>query len=159
MFSDSKRQVLESRTAFTLVEVMVAMSVIGIGIATTVTALTNLNSLASISRDYTGAYSAAMYQIDKILSDAPFHPNPKDPTYNIPAVLTLGSTLETNIPIYQDPNGGTVVSGTRTTTVTDVSTTYSSVPLTMYQATVKIDYTYRSRPYTFSMSTLRVADK
>lgn len=159
VFHNSSLPIRRSFAGFTLVEIMVALSVIGVGIATAVTALTNLNSLASVSRDYTGASSAAMYQIDKILSDAPFNPNPKDPNYNIPAVLTLGTTTEAGIPIYQDPDNGTIVSGKRTTVVTDASTTYNSIGLTIYSATVTVAYTYRNKDYAFSMSTLRTSDK
>jgi len=55
-----------------------------------------------------------------------------------------------------------VVSGTMTTTVSDISSTYTqgsqTYPVTMYQAVVTVTYTYLSRNYSFSMSTIRASD-
>ena len=150
--------------AFTLVEAMVAISVLGIGIASAVGALTKFNSIASISRNATGAYAAVMNQIDLIQSDAPFNPQKTNPdgTAQIPPELRLGTQTQNNVPIYQDPNTGVIVSGTMTTTVSDISSTYTqgsqTSPVTMYQAVVTITYTYLSRNYSFSMSTIRASD-
>ncbi len=147
---------------FTLVEVVVAMAMVGIGIATVVTALTTLNSTASINRNYTGALSAGTFQIDKLLSDAPFKPTTQDTNgnYIIPPVLTVGTTTANNIPVYQDPATGTVVSGTRTTQVTALpAVNFIGSSITIYQATVTINYNYRNRAYSYSMSTLRTPDQ
>lgn len=57
-----------------MVEVIVAISVLGIGIASTVGVLTKFNSIASMSRNATGAYSAVMNHIDLIQSMSPFNP-------------------------------------------------------------------------------------
>ena len=56
-------QKARATAAFTLVEAMVAISVLGIGVASAVGALTKFNSIASISRNATGAYAAVMNQI------------------------------------------------------------------------------------------------
>jgi type II secretory pathway pseudopilin PulG len=150
--------------AFTLVEAMVAISILGIGVASAVGALTKFNSIASISRNATGAYAAVMNQIDLIQSDAPFNPGKTNPdgTAQIPPELQLGTQTQNNVPIYQDPNTGVVVSGTMTTTVSDISSTYTqgghTYPVTMYQAVVTVTYTYLSRNYSFSMSTIRASD-
>ena len=150
--------------AFTLVEAMVAISVLGIGVASAVGALTKFNSIASISRNATGAYAAVMNQIDLIQSDAPFNPQKTNPdgTAQIPPELQLGTQTQNNVPIYQDPNTGVVVSGTMTTTVSDISSTYTqgsqTYPVTMYQAVVTVTYTYLNRNYSFSMSTIRASD-
>ena len=150
--------------AFTLVEAMVAISVLAIGVASAVGALTKFNSIASISRNATGAYAAVMNQIDLIQSDAPFNPGKTNPdgTAQIPPELQLGTQTQNNVPIYQDPNTGVVVSGTMTTTVSDISSTYTqgsqTYPVTMYQAVVTVTYTYLSRNYSFSMSTIRASD-
>jgi type II secretory pathway pseudopilin PulG len=160
------RQKARAVAAFSLVEAMVGISVLGIGIASTVGALTKFNSIASISRNATGAYAAVMNQIDLIQSDAPFNPqkqktNP-DGTAQIPPELQLGTQTQNNVPVYQDPNTGVVVSGTMTTTVSDISSTYTqgsqTFPLTMYQAVVTVTYTYLNRNYSFSMSTIRTSD-
>src|SRR5215471_12270546 len=150
--------------AFTLVEAMVSISVLGIGLASTVGALTKFNSIASISRNATGACVAVMNQIDLIQSDTPFNPQKSNPdgTAQIPPELQLGTQTQNNVPIYQDANTGTVVTGTLTTTVSDISSTYTqsgqTFPLTTYQAVVTITYTYLSQNYSFSMSTIRTSD-
>jgi type II secretory pathway pseudopilin PulG len=157
-------QKARATAAFTLVEAMVAISVLGIGVASAVGALTKFNSIASISRNATGAYAAVMNQIDLIQSDAPFNPGKTNPdgTAQIPPELQLGTQTQNNVPIYQDPNTGVVISGTMTTTVSDISSTYTqgsqTYPVTMYQAVVTVTYTYLSRNYSFSMGTIRASD-
>jgi prepilin-type N-terminal cleavage/methylation domain-containing protein len=148
--------------AFTLVEVVVAIALVGIGIATVVTALTSLNSSAAVNRNFTGALSAGTYQIDKALCDAPFKPTAQDSNgnYMIPPVLTVGTTTENNVPVYQDPATGTVVSGTRTTDVTaPAGVSFNGSTVTVYQVTTTVSYTYRNRNYSYSMSTLRTPDE
>jgi type II secretory pathway pseudopilin PulG len=68
-----------------MVEVVVAIALIGIGLSTTIGALTKFNAFASESRNATGAYAAAMNEIDAIQSATPFTP----PT-QIPSVLAVG---------------------------------------------------------------------
>ena len=150
--------------AFALAEVMVGVSVLGIGIASTAGALTKFNSNASISRNATGACAAVMNQIDLIQSDSPFNPQKtnQDGTAQIPPELQPGTQTQNNVPVYQDPSTGAVVSGTMTTTVTDISSTYSqsgqTFTLTTYRAVVTLTYTYLNRSYSFSMTTLRTSD-
>lgn len=151
-------------TAFSLVEVVVAVSVVSIAAACAVGALTRFNALASTARNATGAYTAVMNQIDLTQSDSPFNPQKTNPdgTAQIPPELQIGTRTQNNIPVYQDPKTGVIVTGTMTTTVTDVSSTYSNgsvtFPLTMYKAVVTINYTYLNRNYSFSMSTTRTSD-
>ncbi len=153
-----------SKSGFTLVEGIIGVTVLGIGVALTVGALTKFNAIAGSARNASGAYTAVMNQIDLIQSDGPFNPQKKntDGTPQIPPELTIGTQTQTNIPVYQDPNTGVIVAGTMTTTVSDVSSTYTSgsttFPLTMYKAVVTITYTYLNRNYSFSMSTVRASD-
>jgi type II secretory pathway pseudopilin PulG len=150
--------------AFTLAEAVVGIAVLGIGAACAVGALTRFNSLASAARNATGAYTAVMNQIDLIQSDSPFNPQKTnaDGTAQIPPELQIGTHTQTNIPIYQDPKTGVIVSGTMTTAVSDISSTYTNgsltFPLTMYKAVVTVTYTYLNRNYSFSMSTIRTSD-
>jgi prepilin-type N-terminal cleavage/methylation domain-containing protein len=150
--------------AFTLVEVIIGVAVISIGTACAVGALTKFNSLASAARNATGAYTAVMNQIDLIQSDSPFNPQKTNPdgSIQIPPELQLGTSTQNNIPVYQDPKTGVIVTGTMTTTVTDISSTYTNgsitFPLTMYKAVVTLNYTYLNRNYSFSMSTIRTSD-
>ena len=140
------------------------IAVLGIGVSCVVGGLTKLNALASTARNATGAYTAVMNQIDLIQSDGPFNPSKtnQDGTAQIPPELQIGTQTKSNVPVYQDPNTGVVVAGTMTTTVTDISSTYTNgavtFPLTMYKAVVTLSYTYLSRNYSFSMSTIRASD-
>jgi type II secretory pathway pseudopilin PulG len=132
-----------------MVEVVVAIALIGVGLSTTIGALTKFNAYASQSRNATGAYAAAMNQIDAIQSATPFNP-----PLQIPGVLTVGIQPAQAVTIYQDANSNTIVAGSRTTTVADVS----AGGVTIYRATVTVNYTYLGRPYSYSMQTLRAPD-
>jgi type II secretory pathway pseudopilin PulG len=152
---------------FTLVETVVAIGVIGIGVVSTLGALTKFNSMADMSRNGTGVCAAVLNQIDLIQSDGPFNPQKtNDPippatigTPQIPPELQLGTQTKAVV-VYQykdiNSNNIVIVPGTMTTTVTDINpgttTTY------MYKAVVTVTYTYLNRSYSFSMSTIRTSD-
>lgn len=159
---------------FTMAETVMAIAVLGIGVASTIGALTKVNSIAAMSRNSTGAYTVLTNQVDFFQSMSPFNPQksqiPIDtshgsyPTYN----MTLGTHnvsvngTDFNVPVYEykDSSGNVVlvVNGTVTETVTDLNfagTTPSSGP---FQAVFTITYTYLNRTYTYSMSTLRTSD-
>jgi type II secretory pathway pseudopilin PulG len=107
--------------AFTLVEAIVAVSLIGVGVATTLGALTKFNSIAATSRNVTGATAVLMNQIDLFQSMSPFNPQkpgsgvdpcggstpppqvPKD-YCNTPA--TYDMTIGTHTLGYKDPTTG-----------------------------------------------------
>src|ERR1700716_1891615 len=91
------------RAGFTLVEAVVAIALIGIGVASTLGALTKFNSIAAMSRNGTGAYRAVMNQIDLIQSDGPFNPgkfNADGVTRQIPPELALGTQTKNNVIVY-----------------------------------------------------------
>jgi hypothetical protein len=145
-------------------EAIVGMALIGLGVSCIVGSLTKLNAIAAAARNATGAYTTVMNQVDLIQSDGPFNPQKTntDGTAQIPPELILGTHTQNNVPIYQDPQTGVIVAGTMTTTVTDVSSTYTSASVTYsliaYKAVVTITYTYLSRDYSYSMSTIRTSD-
>lgn len=151
-----------STGGFTLVEAVVSITLIGIGVASTLGALTKFNSIADISRNGTGACAAVMNQIDLIQSDGPFNPQKtnNDGTPQIPPELVLGAHAPTNAVVYQykDLNNNTIVivPGTMTTTVTDLNP--GSTTVYMYQAIVTLTYNYLNRSYSFSMTTVRTSD-
>jgi len=140
---------------FTMVEAVVAIALVGIGVSSTVAALTQMNNFASVSRNATGAYAVVMNQIDKIQSDTPFNPQKGE----VPAELTLGTSATPNVSIYKDSATNTIVSGTMTTTVTDDSTSWNGVSITRYRATVAVTYRYLNRNYSFTMNTIRASDE
>ena len=135
--------------AFTMVEVVVAIALIGIGLSTTIGSLTKFNAYASQTRNATGAYAATMNQIDAIQSATPFNPPGQ-----IPSVLTVGVHPAEAVTIYQDANSNTIVAGSRATTNSDVS----AGGVTLYRANVTVNYSYLGRPYSYSMQTLRAPD-
>jgi Tfp pilus assembly protein PilV len=169
----------EGSAGFTFLETVVAVGLIAIGVATSFTALTKVNSIASTSRNATGAYTVCQNQIDAILANGPFNPQKTnaDGSKQVPPELALDSSRGGNpilgrwnnttkvwdysaVPIYQDPVTGVVVSGTLSTSVTDVTQTYGpyNMFMYMYQATVTVNYKYLNRNYSFSMSTVRASD-
>lgn len=96
---------------FTLVEAVVAVALIGVGVAATLGALTKFNSIASISRNGTGASAVLTNQVDLFQSMSPFNPQkgqvPKDPVY--PSTPTYDMTAAgVGVPVshtiyYKDP--------------------------------------------------------
>lgn len=146
------------RLAFTLVEVMVATALLGLMAGAALWALTQSNNYASVARLYTGAETAAQYQIDQFLSQSPFNPQLNE----VPAVCTLSppDQVENDIPIYTEPNGngGThSVLGTRTTTVSKVGN-IRGIDYTLYYATVVVRYSYRGKNYQVQLNAMRSSD-
>jgi hypothetical protein len=142
------------------VEVVMAIAVVGTMGAGAYVGFNSLNTYAISSRLYSEAQTAAQNQIDLILSKEPF-----DPTRSkIPTVLTLGTTTTPNVFVYKDPvSGKVVVTGTMTTTITDLGTTMtyagSTTNLNTYRATVTVSYLYRNQTYNVSMDTMRTGDQ
>jgi prepilin-type N-terminal cleavage/methylation domain-containing protein len=149
-----------AKRGFTLMEVVMALAVIGTMGAGAYVGFNSLNAYAVSSRLYSEAQTAAQNQIDLILSKEPF-----DPTKSkIPSVLTVGTTTTPNVFIYKDPvSGNTVVTGTMTTTVTDTGATMNyagaTTNLNIYRATVTVSYKYRNTNYSVSMDTMRTGDQ
>jgi type II secretory pathway pseudopilin PulG len=75
IFNNRRRITAKSRSGgFTLVEAVVGVTLIGIGVASTLGALTKFNSIAATSRNATGASAVLMNQIDLFQSMSPFNP-------------------------------------------------------------------------------------
>ncbi len=161
--------------AFTLVETMVAVSLIGVGIATTIASLTHINSTAANSRNVTGAYTVLMNQVDLFQSMTPFDPqdskipvdtsNGSYPLFDMTATTTPrqlsvdGASWSVPVYEYRDNTNNVVlvVNGQLTETVADLSSSTPALPNT-YQAVFTLTYTYRNRTYTYSMSAIRTSD-
>ena len=153
---------------FTLMEIVMALAVIGTMGASCYVGFNSLNTYAITSRLFSEAQTCAQNQVDLILSKEPF-----DPTNNkVPSVLggqvlaaNASTTVTTpNVFVYTDPvSGSTVVTGTMTTTITNVSNTMNftgvNTNLNTYRATVAVTYTYRGKNYSVSMDTARTADQ
>jgi hypothetical protein len=130
---------------------------IAIVCASFMVALTQLNSMAMVSRLYTGAYAVGQSQIDLISTDSPFEPQ----NNLVPTELTPGTTT-TTVTVYHDPISNNTINGTMTTTITTNNSSYSQGSVTetlyLYEAYVNVSYTYRGKSYNVSFSTLRTSD-
>jgi prepilin-type N-terminal cleavage/methylation domain-containing protein len=150
------------RRAFTLIEAMIAIALIGLAASATFAAIGKLNEYASISRLYTSAETVAQNQIDRILSDSPFNPSwnpPQIPASLVPDSQRGGPLVQNQVPIYTDPATGEVsVMGTVTTSVVDTGTSLNGSSLNVYRATVTVNYQFRNRKFAVVMSTLRTSD-
>jgi prepilin-type N-terminal cleavage/methylation domain-containing protein len=146
---------------FTLVETIIGLMILVVAASTIFFALIQINRAASIARLYTAAQFIVQSNINTIQSDSPFILTSSTLTTQIPSELELGTTTQTDIPIYVDPaTGTTLVSGTYTSTVTNISnTTNATNPLYAYLATVQLIYSYRSKTYQVIASTVRGSDE
>ena len=93
---------------FTLVESVVAVAVIGVGVASTLGALTKFNSIASMSRNATGASAVVLNQVDLFQSMSPFNPQRTPPQIPVDPAGTYDMTVGTHTIAYKDPSTGVV---------------------------------------------------
>jgi len=144
-------------SAFTLMEVVIAGGMLVIFVAAAVTAMTQINRWASAARLRTLALVIAQQKVDEVLK-APWTVLGSRST-----ILQAGAVTESSLPLNNDPFNNasglgsaftdldTPVNASRTTVVTDL-------PPRMVRAVVTVNYTYRSHPYTVSLTTLRSTD-
>lgn len=146
--------------AFSFVEVIVAVAVLGILAGSSIWTLTQMNHYASVTRLYTGAENAAQNRIDQILAEGPF--NPQAIPAEVPPVLALGTSAPTTVQIYSEPNpvgGPRVITGQLVSTVTKSNAVGSNgVDLNLYSATVSVTYAYRSKNYQVRLNAIRASD-
>jgi type II secretory pathway pseudopilin PulG len=148
--------------AFTLVEIVIALAMLGTMASGCFIGFNAINTYAVSSRLFTEAQTVCQNQIDLILSKEPF--DPTSTPAKIPAVLTLGATTTPNVFIYEDPvSGKVIVTGNMVTTVADAGMTETFVGantnLNVRQVNVTVSYTFRNTLYSVSMDTLRTADQ
>jgi prepilin-type N-terminal cleavage/methylation domain-containing protein len=152
----------QARSAFTLVEVVIALGVLGVMSGGAYIGFNTINAYAVSSRLYSEAQAVAQNQIDLILSKGPF--NITSTPNKVPAILTLGTATQPNVFVYNDPvSGQVIVTGTMTTKIEDpgLTQTYMSktTSLSMRKATVTVSYQFRNKNYAVVMHTLRTADQ
>src|SRR5919199_3538793 len=97
--STRKQPANQPCSAFTLLEIVIALAVLGTMAAGCYLGFNWLNTYAISSRLYSEAQAVAQNQIDLILSKGPF--NPKNG--KVPAVLQIGTTTTPNVFVYRDP--------------------------------------------------------
>lgn len=150
-----------SERGIALVEVMMAVAMLGFLSAATFWGFSQINTYSVSTRLYTTAQGVAQQAIDEILTKGPF-----DPERNlVPSELALGTHAPETAFIYRDPDTGeAIVTGQLIRTVSDSPTTMldsqgNTVSMKIRRATVDVTYRFRSRDYTVSMCTLRAADQ
>jgi len=160
-FNNVDLQTRSKAKGFTLVEAVVSVALLGIGVATAVTTVSKMNSLASMSRNATGASVVVQNEIDGILSNGPFNPQKTDPVTLqplIPPELQLGVHPDKDVAIYTEKANNVIVWGKLKTTIRDASATFNGRQMVLYTARVTVTYTYLNRNYSFSMDTVRASD-
>lgn len=143
---------LAALRAFTMVEAVVAIAVIGVGVASTVGVVTKMNQFAAQSRNMTGANTILQNQVDLFQSTSPF-----------PSVLPYGlsadgvtHTIAGQWPIYrEDATGNPSVTGTLTIKITQLN---AALAPNTYQEVVTLSYNYLNRAYSVSMTSIRASD-
>lgn len=136
---------------FTLIEVLIAVSLLALFAGGALWTLTQANRYAALSRLYTGAQLAAQNQVDLIMSKGPFNPQnlADDGTAapQIPTELALGTHATEKVTIYSEPNGQTVSADRVTTVSTDnPAKQLNGRTLYIYYATVVVTFYYPPSP-------------
>jgi Tfp pilus assembly protein PilV len=93
---------------FTLAETVVAVAVIGVGVASTLGALTKFNQMAATSRNSTGASAVLINQADLFQSMSPFNPQRTPAQIPADADKTYDMSLGFHTLNYKDPTTGLV---------------------------------------------------
>jgi prepilin-type N-terminal cleavage/methylation domain-containing protein len=172
-----------AQEGFTFTELLIGLTIIALVGSTVLFGLNRLNTFASVNRLYTVAQTLAQNQIDLILTKGPFDPaqnkyprlNGTDPTSNIlrtdvttyysnPSTPTQLYTAPPNPPVelYKDPmNNNAIVTGNIATSIKTTPFTAGSKNnnLNVRQASVTVSYTFRSKPYSITMNTMRTPDQ
>ena len=157
-------------SGFALVEVIVAVMLLTLTIIVSTQAMLQSNRQAAAMRTMAAARGIVQRNIDTALTvawDSAMKPAPAVPPEPEILGLTPGADYDDdgllgNAPPYNvaiatiqdDPTAAGPVSGTLTRKVIDVSTE-SAV---LRQITIRLDYTYGSRPYSIQMTTERAID-
>ena len=153
-----KHRRLVAQRGFTLTEILITSGVLVVVGATAMYALTMINKYAASARVQAAAQSIVQNQIDQILTTGPYVPTNVPP--DIPTILTPGPTVTKDIPVFTDPeSSATLVTGNLTINIQDSGAKNNGTPLYVLQAAVTLDYTFRGRPFTVAMNTLRAPDQ
>ena len=140
---------------FVLVDILVAILIIGIGVGSAIAFLVSTNRVAEVNRNADGGVALCQERVAQVVA-SPFNPPTTVPAYfgttwPVPATDTVTST-ET-VQLHSDVNGGGIVSGTRTTLVSLADAT-----LNLVRVTARVTYTYRGSNYVCETFTLRAPD-
>ena len=105
-----KAETFQSRSAFSIVEVLVSVAVLTLLGTGGIAGLLSINRLVVSNRLTTNAQALAQSRLDRILAEP--YPAGAPP----PAELTVGTSAQTGVPIYTDPlSNNVIVAGTIST--------------------------------------------
>lgn len=140
---------------FALVDILVSVLIVGITVGTAISSLVSTNRLGTVNRNQNGAVALCQERVAQVVASS-FSPPNTVPSYfgttwPVPATDTVTST-ET-VQLYTDVNGGSKVTGTRTTLVSLANAT-----LNLVRVTARVNYTYRGKNYVYETYTLRSPD-
>jgi type II secretory pathway pseudopilin PulG len=143
------------RDGIALLEILVAILILGIGAVAAISGLVMANGQAAINRTRDAGLALCQERIDQVIA-ASFSPPNTIPscfgnTWPVPATDTATSTE--SVQLYADPNGGGTVTGTRTTLVS-----LGNATLNLVRVTARVNYTYRGKNYVCETFTLRSPD-
>ena len=128
--------------AFTFVEVLTGVAILGLTASAFIFGLNQLNSHATVNRLYTAAQTLAQNQIDLILTKGPFDPFAVPPLYPSPNLLGADATdlnSGKTYTYYSNPTTGTISvvnSSSPTPATSDYITIYND-PMTPSTSIVK----------------------
>lgn len=140
-------------------EVIVAMGIMVIFVATALASLTQFNRYAAASRLRAHALFLCQQRVDEVLT-TPWTLNATVPT---PAVLVVGTRTESNLVMNADATNTQTglkslftdlakpVTATRTTVITNISTR-------VVRANVTVTFAYAGHTYTVALTTMRTTD-
>jgi len=177
-----------TESAFTLVETMVAIGVLGLALEGIYMGMMKINEYAEANRLNSCATQIVLSEIDNALSVRPFYPttaggaDPFDDTRNtsstdkVPSSLmithALGTPVVTKPTIFSDPDvlagitvtNPMVVTGTLSVVATEASITTGGTAATtgtsqLRNINVSLVYQYRGQSHTVQMSCLRAPDQ
>jgi len=144
-------------SGFTLAEVVIAGGLLAVLIAGSLVALTQVNRWATSARLRTLGLAAVQQRIDTVQT------TPWQAIGTRPAVLTAGTTTESAVPLNNDSfNSATGLSSAFTTLDTQMTairtTQITDLTTRTLRAVVTVTFTYRNRPHSISLTTLRATD-
>jgi prepilin-type N-terminal cleavage/methylation domain-containing protein len=149
----------EDRVAggFTLVEVMIAITVLAVFVMSSLTALTQLNRYAAAARLQTLARAIAQTQIDQIMT------TPWSVSGTVPTILAVGTTTQGNVPLDNDnfnnqPGLSSPFTSLDMNINATMTTVIASVSTRIVSASVTVTWPYRGTNYSITLNTLRTAD-
>lgn len=157
MLKMSSRAPKFRRSGFTLVEILFAATMLAALVCSSGVALTQLNRWATSARLRTLALAVAQQRIDQVQTTAWQQGSAR------PAILTAGTSAENNLPLNNDAsNAGTGLSSAFTTLDTGVNATRTTritdLTARTLRAVVTVTFTYRNRPHSVILTTLRASD-